>query len=226
MNSNQTQHNSLNSFQSLIEADYRHVDYSNVKTLSGPAHWEFFKHITSVTGIALSDADKALITENVKVKKLRKRQYFLQEGDVCKHIGFVTKGALRMFSVNERGHETIVAFNLEKSWIIDHDSFNNSASSQFHIEAMEDTEMLVINCAQLKYMVTSIPAMAMMFNQYQAQQLILAQKRINAALSMTAEERYHDLMHCQPEYAQRFSQNMLACYLGLKPETLSRIRKR
>jgi CRP-like cAMP-binding protein len=226
MYSNATPNTTVLPFQAFDEMAYRQADQSTVKTLSGPAHWAFFKYITAATGIALSDQDKAMITDNVKIKKLRKRQYFLQEGDVCKYMGFIVKGSVRMFSVNERGQESIVAFALENSWISDHDSFTNSGNSDFHIEAMEDTELLTISCAQLQRMIDQMPALSAMFRQYQSQQLIAAQKRINSALSMTAEERYYDLLKCKPEYAQRFSQNMLACYLGLKPETLSRIRKR
>lgn len=226
MYSNATQNTTVIPFQSFGETDYRQADLSTVKTMSGPAHWAFFKYITASTGMALSEQDKAVITDNVKIKKLRRRQYFLQEGDVCKHMGFIVKGSVRMFSVNERGQESIVAFALENSWVSDHDSFNNSASSGFHIEAMENTELLTISCSQLQRMIDQLPVLAIMFRQYQAQQLIAAQKRINTALSMTAEERYYDLLKYKPEYAQRFSQNMLACYLGLKPETLSRIRKR
>jgi CRP-like cAMP-binding protein len=226
MYSSTTQNNSVMQFQSFGEKAYLQSDLTTVKTLSGPAHWTFFKYITSVTGITLSDQDKAMITDNIRIKKLRRRQYFLQEGDVCKYMGFIIKGSVRMFSVNERGQESIISFALENSWVTDHDSFNNSASSAFHIEAMEDTELLIISCAQLQRMIDHLPALATMLRQYQVQQLIAAQKRINTALSMTGEERYYDLLKCKPEYAQRFSQNMLACYLGLKPETLSRIRKR
>jgi CRP-like cAMP-binding protein len=197
-----------------------------VKPLSGPSHWTLFNYITSLTGIPLSELDKAVITENVKVKKLRKRQYFLQEGDVCKYMGFIVKGSVRMYSVNERGQETILSFGLENSWVTDQESFNRADYSVFHIEAMEDTEMLIVSGVQMQRMIAQVPVLAVMIREYQVQQLIAAQKRINVALSMTAEERYYDLLKYKPEYAQRFSQNMLACYLGLKPETLSRIRKR
>lgn len=178
-----------------------------------------------MSGLALTEQHKSLIVESVKLKKLRKRQYFLQEGDVCKYIGFLIKGATRMFSINERGQESILAFGLENSWIADHESFNQSDCSGYHIEALEDVEMLIMSLSQMSVLMTAIPAFAITFNRYQMQQMIYNQKRINAALSMTAEERYYDLLNCSPQYAQRFSQNMLACYLGVKPETLSRIRK-
>lgn len=207
------------------EVDFRKAGESTIRTMAGPAHWDLFKYISNAAGMILSDQDKSVITDVVKLKKLRKRQYFLQEGDVCKYIGFVVKGSTRMFSINERGQESIVAFGLENSWVVDQDSFKNTEYSCYHIEAMEDTELLILNLAQLEYLITSVPAFAVMYSKYQVQQLIYSQKRINAALSMTAEERYYDLLKSKPQYSQRFSQNMIACYLGVKPETLSRIRK-
>jgi CRP-like cAMP-binding protein len=196
-----------------------------VRTMAGPAHWDLFKYISASSGMTLSDQHKYLITETVKLKRLRKRQYFLQEGDVCKYLGFIIKGATRMFSVNERGQESIVAFGLENSWVTDQESFKNVDYSCYHIEALEDTEMLIINPSQLEYLANAIPAFAAMYSKFQLQQLIYNQKRINASLSMTAEERYYELLKSKPQYTQRFSQNMIACYLGVKPETLSRIRK-
>lgn len=206
-------------------ANYEIPSESAVRTLAGPAHWELFKYITALSGISLTEQHKSLIIDSVKIKKLRKRQYFLQDGDVCKYIGFIIKGSTRMFSINERGQESIVAFGLESSWVADHASFDTNDCSCYHIEALENTEMLIMTRAQLGSLMAAVPAFAIMYSQYQLQQMIYNQKRINSALSMTAEERYYDLLRCLPQYARRFSQNMLACYLGVKPETLSRIRK-
>lgn len=198
----------------------------SVRTLANVNHFALFKHIATVTGFTLSEQEKALIAENVKLKKLRKRQYFLQEGDICKYIGFVVRGSTRMFSINERGQESIISFGIENCWVADHESFRNGGFSTFHIEALEDAELLIMNCSQLDMLMKSVPSLGMLFRNYQVEQMIDCQKRINAALSMTAEERYIDLINSKPHYAQRFSQNMLACYLGVKPETLSRIRNR
>ena len=185
-----------------------------------------FQFINAFTDVDLSDEELFLISANLKLKRLRKRQYFLQEGDVCKYIGFIVKGCTRTFSINERGQESVISFGLENSWVVDLESFTKSDCSSYHIEVLEETELLLLSLDQLNYLKRHIPAVAEMFCQYQEQQLISMQQRINAALSMTAEERYFDLLQQRPEYAQRFSQNMIACYLGVKPETLSRIRKR
>ncbi|RYE54935.1 MAG: Crp/Fnr family transcriptional regulator [Sphingobacteriales bacterium] len=200
-------------------------DEPAVRTLTGPAHWELFKYITRVSGLALSDEEKTILAGCVKFKKLRKRQYFLQEGDVCRYTGFIIKGSTRMFSINDRGQESIVAFGLEHSWVGDQQSFKAGTASLYHIEAMENTELLIMKNTQMEFLISTVPAVAMMFSNYQIQQLIYNQNRINAALSMTIQERYYNLMKSCPSYAQRFSQHMIACYLGVKAETLCRIRK-
>lgn len=197
-----------------------------VRKLIAAPHCALYSFIDRITGVQLSDPEKMMIAESVRYKKLRKRQYFLQAGDICKYAGFIIKGSMRMFSVNNRGQESIVAFGLENCWMGDWESFEGSCCSDFHIEATEDTELLMMTFAQMNQLLACIPAITAMFRNFQSEQLIYSQKRINAALSMNAEERYLDLLKCKPEYGQRFPQNMLACYLGVKPETLSRIRKR
>jgi|GEM_PF-275844 len=206
-------------------SDYSAVGESKIITLASTPHWALFNFISSTTGLVVSAQEKAIIVQNVKIKKLRKRQFFLQESDVCKYIGFITSGSTRMFSVNERGQESIVSFGLENNFIVDPGSFSNNEPSGYYIEALEDTCLLTMSCAQFYTLKTQVPAFSNMFDRYQLNQLIEIQKRINSALSMSAEERYFDLIYTRPDYVKRFSQNMLACYLGVKAETLSRIRK-
>ncbi|MET3980307.1 CRP-like cAMP-binding protein [Mucilaginibacter sp. UYP25] len=197
-----------------------------LKPLIDHNNWMFFKYIQAVTGQALNDDEERIISNNLKIKKLRKRQFFLQAGDACRYLGFIVKGATKMYSINERGQESIITFCMENDIITDMESFLDGKESCYHIEALEDLEMVVFERNQLFQLLVSVPALNLMFCQFQMRQLIDSQKRINASLSMNAEERYMDLLSSRPDYSQRFSQNMLACYLGLKPETLCRIRKR
>ena len=184
------------------------------------------RHISNYTGMEISLSERNQLLQAVKIKKLRKRQYLLQEGDICRSVSFVIKGALRMFSVNERGHEAILSFGLENCWVSDKESLSLQSPSHYNIEALEQTLVLQLYATQLDMLQETIPALAELAKMQDREQAIATQKRIHAAISMNAEERYHDFLISHPNYAQRFSQNMIAAYLGIKPETLSRVRRR
>jgi CRP-like cAMP-binding protein len=184
-----------------------------------------FKYIETRSGLQLTEAEQTIIEEKFQHKRLRRKQYFLQEGEICKQIAFVVKGAARMFSIDEKGHEHIVRFALETWWLGDHESFNLLTPSRFHIEMLEDTDLLVITTVNAYELRDQVKAFDQTIKAMDKQLSIATQKRIHAAISMTAEERYEDLVKTYPLFLQRFPQNMVASYLGVSPETLSRMRK-
>jgi len=184
-----------------------------------------FDYIQEISGKLLSEDDRHLLMTHFKPKKLRKRQYFLQEGDVCKYIGFVVKGSARTFTVDEKGHEHILKLSLENWWLADFESFYLLTPSRFNIEALEDLEVLQSTNAQIEEFLKHIPAFSAMASLINQNYTIANQKRMQAAMSYTAEERYEDLISNYPDFLKRFPQNMIASYLGLSRETLSRIRK-
>ncbi|WP_439696563.1 Crp/Fnr family transcriptional regulator [Mucilaginibacter sp. AW1-7] len=185
----------------------------------------FFDYIQEISGKLLSEDDKHLLMAHFKPKKLRKRQYFLQEGDICKYIGFIVKGSARTFTVDDKGHEHILKLALENWWLADFESFYKLTPSRFNIEALENLEVLQSTNAQIEEFLKDIPAFAAMANVISQNNTIASQKRMQAAMSYTAEERYEDLISNYPQFLQRFPQNMIASYLGLSPETLSRLKK-
>jgi CRP-like cAMP-binding protein len=184
-----------------------------------------FQYIETRSGVRLTEEERALIESKFQHKRMLKRQFFLQEGEICKRVGFVVKGAARMFSIDDKGHEHIVRFALESWWVADHESFNLLTPSRYHIEMLEDTDLLVTTVAQAHQLRDEVQAFDLTVKAMDKQASIAAQKRIHAAISMTAEERYNDLVNTYPQFLQRFPQNMIASYLGLSPETLSRMRK-
>src|ERR1700743_146673 len=184
-----------------------------------------FDYIERKSSITLSEDDRNLILAKLKPKKLRKKQYFLQEGDVCKYMGFIVSGATRMFAVDEKGHEHILHFGLEEWWVGDYESFYLLTPSKYYVEALEDTDMFLITNEQLQEFARTIPAIAAMLESLNKGATIANNKRMRAAISLTAEERYEDLAKTYPHFLQRFPQNMIASYLGISAETLSRIRK-
>ena len=185
----------------------------------------FFDYIEKTSGKQLSEDDKRLLMAHFKPKKLRKRQYFLQEGDVCKYIGFIVKGSARTFVVDDKGHEHILKLSVENWWLADFESFFLLTPSRFNIEALEPLEILQSTHAEIEQFLKHIPAFSAMTNVINQNYAIAAQKRMLASNSYTAEERYEELIRSYPHFLQRFPQNMIASYLGLSPETLSRIKK-
>lgn len=131
-----------------------------------------------------------------------------------------------MYSVDEKGHEHILRFALESWWVGDHESFNLLVPSRYNIEMLEDTDMLIITNEHIQELRTKMRVLDLAMKDIDKKASIATQNRIHAAISMTAEERYDDLAKKYPLFLQRFPQNMIASYLGISPETLSRIRKR
>jgi len=184
-----------------------------------------FNHLEFKSGEKLTDNERDAIMAAFDRKRMRKRQYFLQEGDVCKYTGFIVKGSARMFTVNEKGHEHIIRFGLESWWMSDHESLVNLAPSPYYIEMLEDSELLVISLPNALELRNKSRCFDLTIKALDKFQTIAMQKRIHAAIGMSAEEKYWDLSHTYPEFLERFPMNMIASYLGLSPETLSRIRK-
>lgn len=157
-------------------------------------------------------------------KKLRKRQYLLQEGDVCRYTAFVEKGMLRTFTVDEKGNEPILQFSFEGWWIADLYSFLTEEPSIYNIEALENCELLLITKPSWDELLEKIPAFERYFRILIQNNLIATQKRLMSSLNETAEEKYKKLIENFPGCLNRVPQHMIASYLGITPETLSRIR--
>ncbi|HEY8660880.1 MAG TPA: Crp/Fnr family transcriptional regulator [Hanamia sp.] len=158
-------------------------------------------------------------------KKLRKRQFLLQEGDVCKYTSFVEKGMLRTYTVDEKGNEPILQFSSEGWWIADIYSFLTDEPSLYNIEALEDCELLQITKPSWEILLQKIPVFERYFRILIQNNLIATQRRLMGAMSETAEEKYLKLIDNFPGCLQRVPQHMIASYLGITRETLSRIRK-
>jgi CRP-like cAMP-binding protein len=177
------------------------------------------------TKIEIAEADFEKVVANFNIKKIKKKKDLLRNGDVCKELAFVTKGALRTFSIDDKGVEHVTQIALENYWIGDLYSFATATASDFTIEAIEDSEVLVISAEALDKMYLSVPIMERFFRKLFEGGLIAATQRINSTVSESAEIRYKKLMQNSPEVLQRIPLIYIASYLGITPESLSRIRK-
>ena len=157
-------------------------------------------------------------------KKLRKRQYLLQEGDVCRYTAFVEKGMLRTFTVDEKGNEPILQFSMEGWWVTDFYSFLTDEPSRYNIEALEDCELLLITKPSWNILLEKVPAFERYFRILIQNNLIATQRRLIGSMTESAEEQYTKLIANFPTCLQRVPQHMIASFLGITPETLSRIR--
>ena len=175
--------------------------------------------------ITLTDEEFNLAKTFFIPKKLRKKQYLLQEGDVCKYLAFVEKGILRSYSVDEKGNEHIIQFALEGWWIADNYSLLTGEPSGYNIDALEDAEVLLLSQAGNEMLFDKIPKFERYFRFLMQNNMIALQRRLLGSLSQSAEEKYTRLSQAYPDIIQRVPQHLIASYLGVTPETLSRIRK-
>lgn len=176
--------------------------------------------------VPLNADEQALIQKYLSVKKLRKKQYLLQEGDVCKTIAFVEKGVLRSYTVDDNGSEHIMQFALENSFISDLYSFLTAEPATYNIDALEDAELVLISKSAHEELLKISARYEKFIRGLITSAYVALQKRINSIISLTLEERYEMFMTLYPHVAQRVPQHMIASYMGLTPETLSRVRRR
>jgi CRP-like cAMP-binding protein len=187
-------------------------------------HEPLIKYINSFATTPLTSNEVELIKNTFVYKKIRKKQYLLQEGAVCKYAAFIVKGAMRQYSVDDKGLEHIVRLSIENWWAVDRESYVMLTPSPYNIDAWEDTDALLGTRADLLVLANNIPAFREMTRKLDERHAFASQKRLNAAISMTAEQSYSNLANTYPEFLQRFPQHVIASYLGITKETLSRIR--
>ena len=160
-----------------------------------------------------------------ELKKVNKHEMLLQEGEVCRNTFFVEKGLLRMYSIDKNGKEHVIQFAPENWLIGDRSSLYFNEKSRYYIEAVEDSEVLFLQPDFFSKLLEEFP------NTIEKNDLIIQkhvkslQDRINSLLGETAEERYLKFIKMYPDLLLRVPQWMIASYLGITPESLSRVRK-
>lgn len=157
-------------------------------------------------------------------KKLKKKRILIEEGEICKYTVFVEKGLLRSFKANDKGNEYILQFALSGWWTADLYSFLTNEPSPYKIEALEDSELLLITKPSWDLLLKKVPAFERYFRVLIQNNLINTQRRLMSSFTETAEEKYLKLLKEFPDILQRVPQHMIASYLGITRETLSRTR--
>jgi len=174
----------------------------------------------------LNKEEQELVTEKFHSRLFRKRQYVLQEGNVCTQFYFVVRGCLRMYKIDDKGNTHILQFAAENYFINDLGSFHGVKPSALNIDALEDTVVLQISRDDLISLYTKAPIFHRIFRVLIENSFVRLQERLLQNISSTAEERYQTFLENYSHLINRLSQVQIASYLGITPEFLSRLRRK
>jgi CRP/FNR family transcriptional regulator, anaerobic regulatory protein len=175
--------------------------------------------------VPLNPEEEAAFTSILRVKKLKKKEFLLQEGQVCNKIFFLNSGCIRLF-YNIDGTENTRQFFFEKSWYTAYASFLTGQPAVENVQALEDSEVVFFSKEDI-YKLYDIHPVFDKFGRLMAERAYLAVSNLNKMLANEEpEERYLNLLKQRPKLAEKIPQHYIASYLGIQPETLSRIRKR
>lgn len=175
--------------------------------------------------VPIADDELTFLHPYLRAVSLTKRQHYLLEGDVCTHLAFVTQGCLRLYSIDAAGEEHTLQFAPENWWISDIYSLLTGHPSTLNIDTLEDTQVLLLRQTDMETIYARAPVFERFFRLLMQSRYLALQERINAALSESATEKYNHFMHKYRDLAQRLPQHIIASYLGIKPESLSRVRR-
>ncbi|RYY71371.1 MAG: Crp/Fnr family transcriptional regulator [Chitinophagaceae bacterium] len=175
--------------------------------------------------VPLSEIEKNSIRSYSVVKKFRKHQYLLQEGNISYTENFVVKGCLRSYEVNEKGQEHVIQFSVEDWWAGDLLSFLTEQPSSYNIDCLEDTEVIQFTKTGLDRLYDEVPMVERYFRLLLQNAYIAASDRLLSTLSKSAVEKYDDFIKKYPHIEMRVTNKQIASYLGITPESLSRIRR-
>ncbi len=174
---------------------------------------------------ALKEGEIDLLQSILVEKRIKRRQFILQEGEVCKHYNFVVEGCFKMYKVDTKGSTHNLQFAVENGWIADIGSFHSEKASELNIEALEQSIILQISKEDLITLYTHFPVFDRIFRVLVENAFINLQKRVLQNISATAEERYLDFLNIYPHLFNRISNVQIASFIGVTPEFLSKVRK-
>ncbi len=176
--------------------------------------------------LPLNEEERFVVEKVFKEKRVKRRQFILQEGDVCRHNTFVLEGCFKMYMVDPNGKEHNLQFAIENWWIGDIGSFHSEKPSRLYIEAIENSVVLQVTKEDQLNLFVDYPKFNRIFRVLAENAMVKLQNRILQNISSTAEERYLSFVERYPYFFNRISNVQIASYLGVTPEFLSTIRKK
>ncbi|MDN3641775.1 Crp/Fnr family transcriptional regulator [Lutimonas halocynthiae] len=174
--------------------------------------------------VQLDENEEKKLCDLISYRKLLKGQYFLQQGDICKFSGFVVSGCTKTFFVDEDGQEHVVMFAIEDWWTSDMGSYISQKPADFNVQCLENTTLIQISYEDQQELLRQIPKLERFFRLIIERAFVSSQKRIVRNLSMSAKDRYLHFRNVYPKIEQRIPQYLIASYLGITKEFLSKIK--
>ncbi len=172
--------------------------------------------------ISLTDNEFAYILSYFTTKKLKKHQFLIQEGDNVNHTYWVSKGLLKAYYVDDKEKEHILQFAMEDWWISDYQAYFTQTFATLNVACLEDTELLCLSFDDREKLCSEIHKMEHFFRKKANSGFVALQKRMLSFLTNNAKERYEQLLKQYPHLFQRVPKSVIAAYLGVSRETLSR----
>lgn len=179
-------------------------------------------HIKEV--ISIDAADQSYFLSLLKYRKVRRRQYILQAGDVCRHETYIINGCMRSYFIDENEAEHVMMFATENCWIGDGLSFSSGNPSSVNIDALEESEIFQIDKPSLEALYERIPAFERFFRIKFQTAFIAEQQRVICNFTKSAQDRYITFLERFPGLEQRVPQHQIASFLGITPQFLSQVR--
>ena len=174
--------------------------------------------------ITLTKEEAEILLSKIINRKYLKGQYIVQQGDVCKHSSFVISGCTKTFFMDDKGQEHIIIFSIEDWWTSDIGSFITQTPADYNVQCIENTEVIQFPYHNQEELFQEIPKLERLFRKMLEKALVSSQKRIVRGFSLTAKEQYLHFKQQYPTIEQRVPQYMIASYLGITREFLSKIK--
>ncbi|HJV18499.1 MAG TPA: Crp/Fnr family transcriptional regulator [Sediminibacterium sp.] len=181
---------------------------------------------SSINGLVkMEEEEFQMLIPLFGVREVRKMEFLMRSGEICRHGYFVNKGSFRCYQIDDSGYEHIIEFNMEGNWMGDPESYWKETPAAYSIQALEDSEVLTIDKSASKF------SMAHCQNYLEYHMRLFMNyshslfKRLYDDTILTAEDKYLLILENKPELLQRIPQKYIAQFLGITPQSLSRIRK-
>ncbi|TDQ22894.1 Crp/Fnr family transcriptional regulator [Tenacibaculum caenipelagi] len=168
--------------------------------------------------------EKSILLSKTTHRSYLKGQYITQQGDICKTVNFITSGCTKTFYIDKEGQEHIVMFAIEDWWTNDMGSFISQTPADFNVQCLENTTLIQFTYEALEELYIEIPKLERLFRKIVERAFVASQKRIIRNFSLSAKERYLIFRESYPKIEQRIPQYMIASYLGITKEFLSKIK--